>query len=142
MRKMALKNTAPNLFECDIDRSQTEMPDYYLPTAPGVLIAGPDMLHAAGDVPGTPDPAGWTRGASGLMKPSRDGSRRLWVQPCGRFWIIERSALDVRAHDEALVFAFVLLPIWTRTCNSAMRLAEFCDPTPLTPVAGYWTPVQ
>jgi hypothetical protein len=44
---LALKNTAPDLFERDVDRNQTEMPDYYLPTAPGVLIAGVGILHAA-----------------------------------------------------------------------------------------------
>jgi hypothetical protein len=77
MKQLALKSTAPNLFECDVDRSQTEMPDYYLPTAPGVLIAGADMLRAAGDFPGALFPTGWTRRASGLMKPSRDGKRTL-----------------------------------------------------------------
>jgi len=141
MKKLALNNTGPALFECDIDRILTEMPDYYLPAAPGVLVAGADMLYAAGDFPGAPAPAGWARRASGWMKPSRDNSRTLWVQPCGRYWIIERSPVDVSAHDETLVFAFVLLPIWTRTMASAMRLAEHCDPIPQSPVAGYWARV-
>ena len=141
MTKLALKNTAPVLFECDVDRSQTRMPDYYLPTSPGVLIAGSDMLHAAGDYPGAPPPTGWTRGASGLMRPSRDGRRVLWVQRCGRYWILERSPVEVRARHETLVFAFVLVPIWTWTMTSAMRLAEYCDPIPQSPVAGYWARV-
>ena len=137
MSKPALKPIAPNLFDT-VDRDQTEMPDFYLPAAPEVLIASPDMLRAAGDVPGASDPAGWTHGASGLMKPSRDGRSVLWVQRCGRYWIIERSELDDHGSDETLVFAFVLMPIWTRTCNSAMRLAEHCDPIPRAPLAGYW----
>jgi hypothetical protein len=40
MMELYSDRTAPRLFECDLDRSQTKMPDDYLPEAPGVLIAG------------------------------------------------------------------------------------------------------
>jgi hypothetical protein len=37
----------PPLFEKIVRRAQTEMPDWYLPAADGVLIAGEDMLCVA-----------------------------------------------------------------------------------------------
>jgi hypothetical protein len=43
---------------------------------------------------------------------------------------------------EALAFKFQVclapMPIWTRTCPAAMRLAEFCDPVPPARVKGVW----
>jgi hypothetical protein len=139
MRKFASTLIKPNVFECDIDRVQTAMPDYYLPSAPGVLIAGPAVLHAIGDFPGAATPSGWTRGASGLSKPRNGGTGTLWVQRCGKFWMVERSPLAAPTdYDDTLVFGFVLMPIWTRTMVSAMRLAEYCDPIPQSPVAGCW----
>jgi hypothetical protein len=35
-----------------IDRSQTEMPEGYMPSAGGVMIVGGDMLRAAGRIEG------------------------------------------------------------------------------------------
>ena len=143
MSNLALINAAPRLFECDVDRGQTEMPDYYLPAAPGVLIAGEDMLRAAGHRPGANQPPGWSCKLSGFVKTSRDGNSALWVQQCGEFWIIERSIRLDGGHtqDQTLVFAFELLPSWARTPEAAMRLAEYCDPIPQSPVAGCWTDV-
>jgi hypothetical protein len=83
-------NTAPPLFE-NVDRAQTEMPDWYLPSADGVLIAGEDVLRAAGHRPGASRLTGWSRATSGFKKAARDGTTVLWVQQCGKFWIIERS---------------------------------------------------
>jgi hypothetical protein len=92
---------------------------------------------------GVSSPAHWSRGTSGFKKIARDGKAVLWVQRCGEFWIIERS-LRVDADlvkDETLVFAFGPRPIWTRTLEEAMWLAEYCDPMPRPPVAGYWADV-
>jgi hypothetical protein len=140
MSKLALNSNASNVFECDIDRDQTGMPDYYLPLAPGALIAGSTILHAIGEIPGASAPIGWNRGAAGLSKPTRNGEGTLWVQQCGKFWIVERSPLSTPTDwNETLVFAFVLMPIWTRTMAPAMRLAEYCDPIAQPPIAGYWT---
>jgi hypothetical protein len=68
-------------------RSQTKMPDDYLPEAPGVLIAGEEMLRAAGHVPASHRPAGWTPGESGtfMRRRRRDGDHTLWVRKCGKF---------------------------------------------------------
>jgi hypothetical protein len=150
MPELYTDGAAPRLFECDLDRSQTKIPDDYLPEAPGVLIAGEDMLRAAGYVPGSNRPRGWKRtNPDAFTKPSRDGVHTLRVRQCGhakdedKLWIIERSSCAAIGYRkiEALVFAFGKMPIWTRTYQGAMRLAELCDPLPLPPVAGCWTKV-
>jgi hypothetical protein len=101
-------NVTAHFFHQVLDRAQTEMPKWYLPSAQKVLIAAPDILSTSGHRPGAFHAAGWSRGASGFKKASRDGKSVLWVQPCGKFWIIERSIhLDaVYMQDEALVSAF------------------------------------
>jgi hypothetical protein len=143
MSRPATYEAAPRLFDGIIARAQTEMPNWYLPSADGVLIAGEDMLGAVGYRSDVRHPAGWSRGASGFKKASRDGKSVLWVQPCGKFWIIERSIhLDaVYMQDEALFSAFGARPIWTRTRQAAMQLAEHCDPMPRDPLTGFWANV-
>jgi hypothetical protein len=150
MANLHTDDTAPRLFECDLDRSQTKIPDDYLPDAPGVLIAGEDMLRAAGYVPGSNRPRGWKPANPGAFtKPSRDGVHTLRVRQCGhakdkdKLWIIERSSFaDIGYRKiEALVFGFGQVPIWARTYQAAMRLAEHCDPFPCPPTAGCWTEV-
>jgi hypothetical protein len=139
MSKPALQPAAPPIFDAVLDRAQTEMPDWYLPSADGVLIAGQPVLDAIGYVSGGRDPAGWSRGASGFWKPGFDANIVLWVQECGQYWIVERSRSEGgERRDETLVYAFGPCPIWTRDRQAAMRLAEYCDPIPLAPVAGYW----
>jgi hypothetical protein len=133
--------TQTTLFDAILDRSQTDIPDHYLPSATAVLIAGSTMLQAIGYSPGSPSPIGWTRGADGLYKRSRAGDRTLWVQRCGDLWIVERTAPTLVGADEALVCAFSDNPIWTRTMVSAMLLAEHCDPVPQAPIAGRWVSV-
>jgi hypothetical protein len=115
----------------------------------------------AGEFPGAPDPHGWTPGvplmpdvyggrawgeAADFEKPSLDGKRMLRVKRHGKFWMPERSTrLSGRykyRQIEALVFPFGEMPIWTRTQQAAMRLAEYCDPIPSSPMAiGFWLPV-
>jgi hypothetical protein len=123
MSKLATSEAAPHLYEF-IDRAQTEMPDWYMPSAEGVLIAGEEMLRAAGPRRGAADPGGWSRGTSGFKKTARDGKTVLWVQQCGSYWIVERSRHldDGRTRDEALVCAFGSVPIWAPTCAAAMFL--------------------
>jgi hypothetical protein len=107
MSRPATCEAALRLFEGIIDRAQTEMPNWYLPSADGVLIAGEDMLGAVGCRSDVRHSTGWSRGASGFRQVSRDATSVLWVQPCGKFWIIERSLLLHGGYmkDEALVSA-------------------------------------
>jgi hypothetical protein len=151
---------APVVFECDLDRDQAGIPPLYMPNVSGVLLAGKDMLIAAGDVSGAPAPVGW--GSTGpavpegdcfsncrtadFEKPSRDGNYVLRAKRFGKFWAPERSIIITSGRYkcreiQALVFAFGEIPIWTRTSQAAMRLAEHCDPIPAAPVAGFWRPM-
>jgi len=116
------------------------MPERYMPSAEGVLIAGEDMLLGVGHYPGAIPPVGWFRRATGFSKTAPDGKSVLSVQQCGRYWIIERSRLldGGRTRDETLVCAFGSVPIWAPTCAAAMRVAEHCDPISRSPVAGCW----
>jgi hypothetical protein len=151
---------SPQLFECDLDREQAGIPPGYMLNVSGVLLAGRDMLIAAGSFPGAPQPGGWLPTVTPILdcdafplsrmadfeKPSRDGNRVLRAKRFGEFWAPERSTtITSRGYKcrliEALVFAFGEVPIWTRTPQAAMRLAEHCDPIPTTPVAGFWRPM-
>lgn len=152
------QSIAPEVFECMLDRAQAGMIEYFLPEAVrGVLIAGRDMLAAAGHIPGAPEPVGWTpsvpllpgwRGqeVADFEKPSADGQRMLRAKRYGNFWMVERSIRVIRGRYQmreiqGLVFSFESVPIWTRDQKAAMRLAEHCDPIPAPPVAGYWMPL-
>ena len=146
------------IIERDLDRAQTGMPDDYLPLARGVVIAGRDMLAAAGYRPGGHRPHHWTLVGGSASRP--EGFMRalppiagateqhiLRVRVCGRpgaeqFWAIEMAhkgcAFPYERDHYALVFALELLPIWTRTYQGAMHLAEHCYPIPRPPVVGGW----
>ena len=143
MSRPATFEAAPRLFDGIIDRAQTEMPNWYLPSADGALIAGEAMLDAVGHRSGVRHPAGWSRGISGFKKTARDGTTVLWVQQCGNFWIIERSLRLEGGYmkDETLTSVSSSRPIWTRTREAAMRLAEYCDPMPAAAEAARWADV-
>jgi hypothetical protein len=71
------------LFECVLDRGQTELSAHYLPEAPGVMMAGEDLLRAARYVPGSHRPRGWEPLGDGFMKRSRNRIHLLGVRQCG-----------------------------------------------------------
>ena len=117
------------------------MPRSYLPAAPGALIAGGTILSATGYRPGCRRPRGWKKGRyADFTKWSRDETRVLWVRGCGAYWAICRNDFDGTPGDYryTLTCAFSGRPIWTRTPQAAMWLAEHCDPIPQAPVAGHW----
>jgi hypothetical protein len=151
---------APEIFERDLDRDQAGIPPAYMLKVSGVLLAGRDMLNAIGMAPGAPEPDGWLPavpvipegegfracGMADFEKPSSDGNRVLRAKRFGNFWAPERSTKITSGRYkyrliETLVFAFGEIPIWTRTHQAAMRLAEHCDPVPTTPIAGFWLPM-
>jgi len=77
---------APQAFECILDRDQAGMTEFFIPEAvQGVLIAGRDMLIAAGHVPGAPEPMDWTPGVPMVAGRSRRPtlkSLRLMANAC------------------------------------------------------------
>jgi len=160
MSALCSNEVAPEIFECLLDRDQAGIPPLWMLKTSRVLLAGKDMLIAIGDVPGAPEPRGWTPGVpvmpevngrraigtADFEKPSQDGNRMLRAKRLGKFWMPERSTKVVWGRYtyrlvHALVFAFGEVPIWTRTPQAAMRLAEHCDPMPDAPVAGFWLPM-
>jgi hypothetical protein len=106
-----------------IERSKTDMPDDFAPWAPGVAIVSDYLLRAAGDGPGSRRPTGWSPGKPDVFTKVVYGNR-LMVRGCGEFWTPEREI------DMVLAFPFGPLPVFTRTCQAAMRLAEYCHPHP------------
>jgi hypothetical protein len=135
--------TACRLFETFIDRDQAPMPRSYLPSAKGVLIAGDDLLSAAGYRARSHRPKGWNKYKPGVFLKPLSIEFTLEVRQCGSWrsnmWTIERS--NFFADDycvETLVFPFENVPIHATTYQGAMRVAEYCHPVPQVPVPGCW----
>ena len=124
-----LNPDGPRLFGSLIEREETELPDEYLPRAPGLLPAGEDLLGGVGSVPGCYRPGGWSQQPNGFMRRVYRAKRKLWVRRCGKQWIAERT-IDLgnnRREVQALVEAFGRAPICTSTFQEAMRLADYFD---------------
>ena len=144
MSKQFSIQPAPSLYECILDRHLTSLPSNYLPEAPGALIAGEDMLRAAGHIRNRRRPRGWTPHRPGVFRKSIGNELLLQVRQCGnarsKHWAIEvvHQPKFSREWVEALVCAFSDRPIWARTYQGAMRMAEHCHPLPRRPVAGRW----
>jgi hypothetical protein len=139
---------APRLFNKLVDRARLDLPDWYLQRAEGAVIAGDGILRATGYCKGSHMPHGWVQSDLFQFKRrSEDSERTLMVRRCGNFWTVERLQFgDGRTiplcDTYALVCAFSYRPIWTHARQAAMRLAEYCDPQPKQPVAGYWVDVR
>jgi hypothetical protein len=132
---------APRLFKF-LSRGKTEMPANYLPSARGVMFAGEDILNAIGHVPGSYRPRGWRRCLPGDYR-KRAHKHQLVVRQCGNprsvHWTIERIELWIDKGVEALVLASRHgEPIWARSFQAAMRVAEYCHPIARPPVFASW----
>jgi hypothetical protein len=118
-----------------IDRSEVEMPDWLVPLARGVAIAGDALLFKAGHRLGMDPPPGWRQiygdvfmryiGPEGF-----EDTQVLKVRQCcdQGLWTIERWR-EVRPYnnsDDILVHQFGSTPIFTRSFQAGMRLAELC----------------
>jgi hypothetical protein len=119
------------LFGPFLERSSVEIPEDYLPNAPGVLLAGARMSGYAGWAPGMPCPRGWEGAGPGVYKRVLLFSERvdaycvLRVRQSGyeNRWAVERR--DPIRGVQALVFPFENVPIWAKSPQEAMFLAEF-----------------
>jgi len=132
---------APRLFKF-LARGKTEMPANYLPSARGVMFAGEDLLKGTGQVPGSYRPRGWRRHQPGVYR-KRVGNHLLQVRQCGDarsvHWTIERIELWTDKGIEALVLTSGRgEPIWARSFQAAMRVAEHCHPIARPPVFASW----
>ena len=118
-----VKQPSSQLIAEFIERDQTDLPSNYCPWAPGVVIASDYLLQAANYHPGSRCPSGWAIGQPDVFTKVIFGNR-LMVRGCGEFWTVEREM------DEALAFPHGPVPMFTRTRQAAMRLAEYCHPKP------------
>ena len=114
----------PSLIAEVIDRDKTEMPYDFCPWAPGLVVASDYLLEAAGYRPGLRRPSGWKEGRPDVFTKVIYGNR-LKVRGCGELWTVERE------NEEILAFPFGPVPMFTRTREGAMRLAEYCHPKAL-----------
>jgi hypothetical protein len=141
MSELFSDEAAAHLFEF-VDRGESDIPADYLPAAPGVMFAGENALRAAGYIPGSNRPQGWRKHQPGCYR-KRVGKHVLQVRQCGNsrstHWTIERFEPWADKGIEALVCTYGnFVPIWARTYQAAMRLAEHCYPIARPPVAGRW----
>jgi hypothetical protein len=79
---------ASRLFYNLLDRDQAKMPDYYLPDAPGIALAGDPLLHAMGYRYGSKRPPGWVKTNGGVFRYLRkfkinSGQIRYFAQGTG-----------------------------------------------------------
>jgi hypothetical protein len=132
-----IADNAAALFEF-VDRAETAMPADYLPEATGVMLAGDDVLTAAGHRPGS-HLKGWARIGPGNYK-KYVGLHTLMVRQCGgarsEHWTVER--IDEDHNTEALVLPFGPALIFAHNRQAAMRIAEYCYPNPKPPFAACW----
>ena len=114
-----VRQSSPFRIEEIIERNKTELPDDFVPWAPGIIIPSGYLLRAANYAPGSHRPKGWSRKCPGVFTKVMYGNC-MAVRQCGRFWTVERQ------NDEVLAFTYGSLPVFTRTYQAAMRLAEYC----------------
>jgi len=133
-----------------LDRDQAKMPNYYLPEAPGVAIAGDSLLRAVGYDCGSRRPRGWVESNAGVFRYySTPGDKMILQVREGdaKFWVVERFRVNdwldpsgrvPGVNIYTLVYAPSGRPIWAPTHQAAMHLAQYCHPTFRSPVAGRW----
>jgi len=122
---------SPSPIEEVIDRNEAKLPDWSVPLARGVAIASDELLGQAGHQHGMYRPRGWREWGRGCFVRDIDWpGDRLMVRRCDKrqWWTIERlgEARQYEHEDEVLVFQFASIPIFTRSYQSAMRLAVHC----------------
>jgi hypothetical protein len=143
MNGLCFGEQVPRLMYEVIDRPELDLPEWYLRHSQGALIAGENILKAAGYRARSHQPYGWKKiHRFKFERVSDDGQRILLVRGCGDFWTVERlqtgDGRTMPFYDAyALVCAFSCRPIWAHRRQAAMRLAEYCDPMPRPSVAHY-----
>jgi hypothetical protein len=119
---------SPFLIEKVLDRSETRLPNWYLPLARGAAIPSSYLLRRAGYCTCARRARGWIkRRGDELFKDL--GRDCLIIRRCRPFWRIAWDTGAFRSHGHpnfALVHIFGSTPIITRTHQEATYLAEFC----------------
>ena len=126
----------PKLFEF-IEREQAGLTISFS-DAKGVLLAGEDLLRAAGHFAGSKRPKGWREYAEGFGRRTEDRRYTLRVFKMNNYWFVMRRRNRSIFSSEYLALAFGPEPFCTRTDQEAMRLADHCYPDPGQTMAGRW----
>jgi len=129
----------PKLFEF-IEHEQAGLSPWLFKNATGVLLAGEDLLRAAGHVPGSKRPKGWRKAVEGFGRRTADRKYTLRAIKFDDYWFVLRRASRSNSDSEYLAFAFDEVPLCTRTDLEAMRLADHCYPDPGQTMGRCWVP--
>jgi hypothetical protein len=119
-----LKGPTPYSVLAFVNRNNTNLPTDFVPWAPGIVLPSEYLLRAARQKCGRGSqhrPKGWSSRPCNSFAKSVFGNF-LKVSQCGQLWGIERDC------NEALVFRFGSMPVFTQTSDDAMLLVEYCHP--------------
>ena len=126
----SLKGFPSRLIDEMIDRDEARLPKWFVPLARGVAIASDALLREAGHRDGLHRPRGWRETSPQYFVRDLDWRRSLLVRESDEtgLWTVERFSEPRRHVDdtEVLVHLFGSTPIFTRSYQSAMRLAMHC----------------
>jgi len=129
----ATDETIPELYRC-VDRAEASLPDFFLPQAPGVIVASADFLRATKPSLSPDHGTGWSMVDVNRWQ-SHDSA--LEVAKLGEYWFIGRRELYGKITD-TIVEAFGRAPICTRSSSDAIIVAERCHPEVHLPIGAKW----
>jgi hypothetical protein len=129
------KNCPPRLIGEVIDRTEAQLPDWFVPLARGVALPSDALLRSVGYRDGMSCPSGWDKTHCDVFERDNIDLKRLKVRQCSNqgLWTVERWRDLWRPYvhsDEVLVHDFGSTPIFTRSYQSAMQLAMHCELKP------------
>ncbi len=126
----SLKDFPSHLIGEVIDRDEARLPNWFVPLARGVAIASDALLRKVDHRPGMRRPRGWRETSPEYFVWNIDWNSFLLVRESDEtgLWTVERLGRARRHVDdtEVLVHLFGSTPIFTRSYQSAMRLAMHC----------------
>lgn len=131
---------SPSLIKEVIDRSETDLPEWFVPLARGVAIVSDHLVQK---LPVSRFSQDWKRNRFGDYKrPMFEKWASLEVRQSGdkELWLIERFAW-LRTYtnsDQVLVHLFGSTPIFARNYQTAMRLADYCEELDGSPLGLRW----
>jgi hypothetical protein len=126
------KGFSPCLIEEVLNRKDVRTPDWEVPLARGYAIASRILLRQAGRQSRTQYSRGWRQGKMYFVR--ENGPHQLYVTQYYNqdLWAISRRLpfLSMQEGNEMLVFLFGSTPMLTRTCQSAIDLADLSADRP------------
>jgi hypothetical protein len=139
------RDRSPYRFGEVIDRSELDLPDWFVPLARGVVMPSDFVLDQVGCRPGSRRPCYWKHPTQDVFH-FNQGQWGLTVERIGEFWMAKRWERPNRINpvglpDEVLVLPFGSTPIFTRTYQPIMRLAQRCRWTEPQPFGYKWVTI-